>query len=166
MQLFSVRCRITPWLWASGLCVLWWGLGACQGTRQAQATGDTFSSAATLQRGSWVVQTLGGPGRPAPVLPRTQLTLRFRPDQGTVSGDAGCNRYEAPYQLRDSSLTIQPPGATRRLCDQPSGVMAQEELFLGLLRAVQQYRIEDEGTELLYLRCANGAQVVLARPVE
>ncbi|HDR72803.1 MAG TPA: META domain-containing protein [Methanoculleus sp.] len=89
----------------------------------------------------------------------TAITATFSPD-GTVTGSAGCNRYEAAYRLDGTSISIDPPMSTKMYCTGPDGVMAQEAMYLDLLSSAAGYRIDgdlldlldDEGRALLWFR--------------
>jgi heat shock protein HslJ len=73
------------------------------------------------------------------VLASTQLTVRFD-TEGRVTGSAGCNNYFAGYETHDETITIGPPGATRRFCAEPQGIMKQEADFLAALHSAVAFR--------------------------
>lgn len=66
---------------------------------------------------------------------------------GSISGSAGCGRYEAPYQLEDQGLTISPPLVGETACDPDA--LALQRVFLASLAAVTGWSIA--GSELLLL---------------
>lgn len=90
-----------------------------------------------------VVSVLGG----------TRITAHFG-DDGRVTGSAGCNQYFANYEVKGESISIAQPGATRRFCAEPEGIMDQEVQFLEALRSATTFRRENER---LALRTADGA---------
>ena len=90
-----------------------------------------------------VVSVLGG----------TRITAHFG-DDGRVTGSAGCNQYFANFEAKGESISIAQPGATRRFCAEPEGVMDQEVRFLEALRSATTFRRENER---LALRTADGA---------
>ncbi|MGB5728247.1 MAG: META domain-containing protein [Thiogranum sp.] len=90
------------------------------------------------------------------VITGTRITARFAND-ARVTGSAGCNQYFAEYLAADESITIGPPGATRRFCAEPDGVMDQEARYLEALRSAATFRLEGER---LTLRTADGALAV------
>jgi len=148
-------------------------LGACQGSKRAQSDDASAAEATTvaeadpevaaLQRDTWSLQAYGSPGRPAQVLGRTRLTARFDPAAGQLRGDAGCNTFSAPYRVKGDSLHIQPAAATRKLCEQPAGVMQQETLYLSLLETVRTFRVENQYEPTLYLECQDGQVLIFGR---
>jgi len=93
------------------------------------------------------------------VLHGTTLTMVFGSD-GKLSGSAGCNNYHSSYQDSGGTLRIDPPAATRMMCAQPEGRMAQEAQFLAALASATSARREADRLEL---RTASGALAVSAR---
>ena len=87
---------------------------------------------------------------PQPILPGSQIILFFDP-AGTYNGIAGCNNYAGSYTVgQDRSLTLTQGQITNMFCDDPAGVMAQEQQYLHLLQNVQSYAIGDDGSLSLY----------------
>ncbi len=164
--LFPVSC-------CALLLALLSSLSACQGNKQARSSSPTAAEAppapeedpalAALQRDTWVLQSYGSPGRPARVIDRTRLTARFDPAAGQLRGDAGCNSFSAPYRVEGDSLTIRPPAATRKVCEQSAGIMQQETLYLSLLETVRTFRIDTEYEPTLYLTCQDGQVLMFGR---
>ena len=113
-----------------------------------------------LAGSSWQVLSVNN-GREAVVgvLPGTSLTLVFGSD-GKLSGSAGCNTYQAAFQADGGALRIDAPAATRSMCPQPEGRMAQEAQFLAALATATRSRREGDRLEL---RTASGALAVSAR---
>lgn len=73
-------------------------------------------------------------------LAQTQITLVFGED-GQLSGSAGCNTYQAPYQVEGTHLTVGAPVTTRMLCAEPAGIMEQENAYLQALTRAATYTI-------------------------
>jgi heat shock protein HslJ len=71
----------------------------------------------------------------------TETTARF--GGGTLSGQAGCNRYTAAYSTEGASLQIGTPAGTRMICPEPEGLMTQESKYLELLPATASYLIRN-----------------------
>lgn len=94
------------------------------------------------------------------VLIGTQLNSLFQ--DGSVSGSAGCNRYQASFELGDGTLTIGPAATTRKMCSEPDGIMEQESAFLAALASAATFRIDRRQLEL---RTASGALAVSLRAV-
>jgi heat shock protein HslJ len=109
---------------------------------------------------SWQVTGVNN-GRQAVVgvLTGTSLTMVFGND-GKLSGSSGCNNYNASYQADGGVLRIDAPAATRMMCAQPEGRMAQEAQFLAALTTASQARREGDRLEL---RTTSGALAVSAR---
>ena len=81
-------------------------------------------------------------------------------NDGKLSGSAGCNNFNATYRAEGSALSIETPAATRMMCAQPEGRMAQEAQFLAALASTAQARREGDRIEL---RTADDALAVSAR---
>jgi len=90
------------------------------------------------------------------VITGTGITARFGGD-GRVTGSAGCNQYFAEYLIDNGSMAIGPPGATRRFCADPKGIMDQESGFLAALRSAATFRLEGDR---LALRTTDGAMAL------
>jgi heat shock protein HslJ len=81
------------------------------------------------------------------VLAGTELTMEFSAD-GRVAGSAGCNRYTGSFKQDGKTLSFGPAAATRRMCVEPEGIMAQEQQFLKALETVATVRHEADRAEL------------------
>jgi heat shock protein HslJ/uncharacterized protein YraI len=90
----------------------------------------------------------------------TTISASFGAD-GKVSGNAGCNRYFAGYSVDGNTIEIGPPGATRRYCPAPEGVMEQEVQYLTALQSAATYSIQ--GTLLEMRTAADQIAVVMQR---
>jgi heat shock protein HslJ len=125
---------------------------------------------AALEGTAWIladiVQQRGEEGEGAPLalpsglVPGTELTAAF--EDGQVSGSAGCNSYSGPYTLDGSALAMGSLGATERWCDEPQGVMEQEQRYLERLRQASQYQINGRQ---LWLDTGGGSSLVYFAPV-
>ncbi len=73
-------------------------------------------------------------------LAATQITLTFGAD-GRLSGSAGCNTYEATYQVQGTNLTIAALTTTDKACAEPAGIMEQETAYLQALTRAAVYTI-------------------------
>lgn len=109
-----------------------------------------------LEGTTWIVEMLEG----VAIRPGTVVTLSLA--DGIVSGVAGCNRYRAPCEFRADRVAVGPALSTRRLCQEPEGVMAQEQQFLRALETVEQVRTAGD---LLELRTGDGAVAMTLRKV-
>jgi heat shock protein HslJ len=89
------------------------------------------------------------------VLFGTEITAVFG-DDGQVAGSASCNTYTASYALQDAAITFGPAATTRKMCDQPDGIMEQESAFLAALESAAGYQIEGD---VLVLTDADGVRL-------
>jgi heat shock protein HslJ len=115
-------------------------------------------AAATLEGGTWSVTGYNN-GRQAVISPTvgTPVTVAF--ENGTVSGDAGCNTFRAPFSIERNRINVGSAATTRKMCD--ADVMTQEREFLKALESATTWAI-DAG--LLHLHRADGERVVVAGP--
>ena len=75
------------------------------------------------------------------------LNFQDNGKEASVSGRAWCNRFNAPYVLRDGSrLTIGHAAATRMAC--MGKAMEFESAFLDKLQALERYKIDDKSLQL------------------
>jgi len=91
----------------------------------------------------WVLSQLVGKSP----LSNTSITAVFT-SNGTVSGSAGCNRYNGTYQTSGNHITFPTPMATTMMMCDP-GVMAQENAYLQSLAQVKTFTISGEELTLL-----------------
>ena len=75
-------------------------------------------------------------------------------NDGTVSGHAGCNTFNALYETIGNRITIGAAMTTRMHCAEPRGIMEQERGFLQALSRGRVYEVSDSG---LKLRDENGS---------
>lgn len=71
----------------------------------------------------------------------TQLSLVLGED-GTLSGNAGCNTYGSRYGRKDTALEVDPVEVTVVSCAEPIGLMDQEAQYLSLLPQAAIYLLE------------------------
>ena len=89
-----------------------------------------------------------GKGGFTSLLAGTQVSAVFGED-GSLSGSAGCNTYNATYQLDGDKITIGPAATTRMFCGEPAGVMEQETAYLQALGKAASYQIQGDVLTLL-----------------
>ncbi len=100
-------------------------------------------------------------GEAQTLLPDTAIILAFDTG-GNFNGFAGCNNYSGLFSVRPGNgLTLQPAQLTRMACDQPQGVMAQEQAYMQLLERVSSYQVDAEG--VLQLETETGATLSFIR---
>ena len=66
------------------------------------------------------------------------LTVRF--DSGRIWGEAGCNRFEGSYSVQGDSITVSNITAKDVECEEPEGIMEQEEYYLRFLSDARTYK--------------------------
>ena len=127
-------------------------------------TAATFNAAepVTLEDRPWeVISYNNGKEAVVSVTIGTQLTAEFA--NGMVSGSAGCNNYNAAYELEgDSGIGIGPAATTRKLCAEPEGIMEQEMLFLAALQSAVEYRIDGDRVDMFDASGARALNMVAA----
>ena len=67
------------------------------------------------------------------------MTLAFSPEGTRIAGSAGCNRYLGTFTETHGRLQLDPGGMTLMACS--DGAMQRERSFVGMLRAVDGFRI-------------------------
>jgi hypothetical protein len=92
------------------------------------------------------------------VIDNSAASLQFLPD-GSLAGNATCNRLVANYTQDGEGLTITLSGTTLMAC--PPALADQEQKLLVLLSTVSGYGIDDTGT--LTLRSADGETITARR---
>lgn len=78
----------------------------------------------------------------------TEITAVFG-DEGNLSGNAGCNTYNAAFTTDDHNITIGPSATTMMFCGEPEGIMDQESAYLAAIETAVTYTITGDELELL-----------------
>ncbi len=107
-----------------------------------------------LTRHDWVV-TLLDDQLPAS---GSSITLRFSADDGRVSGNASCNRFNGGFSVDGENLRFARMVSTMMACPEP--LMAQEREFLEILSGVHGFDIDANGS----LALIGSAGRLTARP--
>jgi heat shock protein HslJ len=90
---------------------------------------------------TWGLVTFNnGKGGLTSALAGTDITAVFDA-AGNVAGSAGCNTYNAAYQLDGQRISIGPAASTKMACAEPEGIMEQEAAYLAALQAATLYTI-------------------------
>lgn len=101
--------------------------------------GDPLS----LLVGEWRVEEITG----APVIAGSETSIGFDLD-GSMHGNASCNRFFGGFSLTGEGLTLSPGGATMMAC--LDGLMEQEQKFLAALEQVSRFEsLADGGLRLV-----------------
>jgi heat shock protein HslJ len=107
----------------------------------------TFSACggddAGLSAQTWTLTEVGG----EPAVAATIATLTFA-DDGTLSGNTGCNNFTTSYEVDGSALTVtQPAAATLRACEEP--VMNQETAVFEALAGTTEFSLSGSELQLI-----------------
>ncbi|MBE9126602.1 MULTISPECIES: META domain-containing protein [unclassified Coleofasciculus] len=99
--------------------------------------GQSFSTRAiaNLDNQRWLLSSYRG----RDVLPNTEITATLA--DGRMTGSAGCNRYGAFYGMNGKGLIFDRIEFTEMACQQPEGIMEQEQNYLQALQSVTRYRL-------------------------
>ena len=71
------------------------------------------------------------------VLPGSTITAVFDGVVGQVYGSSGCNQYTGGFAVDGTTLSITDLAVTLRNCNEPPGVMEQEQSYLATLEDAQ-----------------------------
>lgn len=100
-----------------------------------------------LENTPWILRAFAQVEELNSLLDVFQVSARFGPDEGRLSGQAGCNSYFTGYTLDGNLLVIDMPvGLTRMMCPEPQ--MALETAYLSALEAVASYEMTCNAMEL------------------
>lgn len=109
-----------------------------------------------LAGSSWeVIGYNNGKGGVVSVIIGTQITAYFAED-GELTGNAGCNEYFGPYETDGEKISMGPFGTSRKACQEPEGIMDQENQYLAALETADTYKIEGNR---MNMRTAEGATI-------
>ena len=105
------------------------------------------SPARGLDATSWRLESYtDNEGEKMDVLPGSVVTLDFQATQ--VSGSAGCNNYSGSYQTTGNNIEFGPLATTRKMCNEPRGIMEQEIAYLTALEAAAEYDLSGNRLEI------------------
>lgn len=102
----------------------------------------------------WRVEDVDGAG----ILDAAMITLEFDALTRRLAGSAGCNRFNAAYDLSGEGLSIGPAAVTRMAC--AATLMDQEQRFLSILERITRFDIDETGALQLF---ANDQEAPLIR---
>ena len=74
----------------------------------------------------------------------TTISLNFTSDTA-LSGSAGCNTYQASYNVSGSQISVSGVVTGQVFCDTPPGIMEQEQRYLSLLGSAATYQLSGSG---------------------
>lgn len=101
----------------------------------------------TLVTGTWTLDAIDGKDAKSLFEVKDKLpTLEFNTAESRISGNAGCNRYNAGYKIEGSALTIGPAMLTKMACPNLSG----ESAYTKALSGVSELKVTDSA--ILFIR--------------
>ena len=109
-------------------------------TASAALAMETNKQTAILPGSAWQVKTFAG----QTPLADHPITFEFD-NEGSVSGDASCNRFGGSCKIEGDKIEVGPLRSTRRACE--PDIMQQEHKFLALLGAATTWAMD--GDELV-----------------
>lgn len=127
-----------------------------QAGEPGRAGKSASSDADKLQSGIWLVRSINQ--EPAPDSP--QLSISFK--DGTVSGNAGCNRFTGSYEIKENELTLGTLASTMMAC--VPGLDQTEQNYLSVINDVRSFRF-DESFKLI-LKTEDERTVIAERAPE
>lgn len=113
-----------------------WEGGSLQG-----CGGDSIDLLAGIP---WQVEDVDGAG----IIDAARIMLEFDPLTRRLAGSAGCNKFNAAYDLSGEGLSIGPAAVTRMACT--AALMEQEGRFLATLGRITRFDIDPTGALLLF----------------
>jgi heat shock protein HslJ len=137
--------KITPYYPLILLFALF--LSACQLAPEdpgVPVTGE--EPAQTLAGTQWILERIYN----EPIVEGSLVTIEFEAGNGVqqLSGLSGCNTYTAEYTVDGNAIMIGEVTATEMACEEPPGVMQQEQQYLrALVEDVAAY--QRSGDQLL-----------------
>ena len=110
------------------------------GCRLSDDTGEN-NLVADLTGTEWILTLLNGEA----LLQDTRITLSFA---DKVTGNAGCNYYEAEYTATGGTLVIPEVVRTAMDCPVPEGILEQENAYVEALYSAASYQIVEDQLEI------------------
>ena len=135
--------------------------GGSTASSDARAASPSAAGGTTQLDGtSWQLSQFTGPGdTEIPMPDAVAPTATF--EGGALSGNAGCNQYNATYTLDGSTIKIGPAASTQKACIGP--VSAVETAFLGALEAVDTVTVTADS---MTLQAGGGSPKLTFSPLE
>jgi len=107
---------------------------------------DATDGAAAIV-GSWIVTSYYSGDAITSVVGDATLTADFA-DDGTLSGNAGCNNYNGPYEIDGDSISIGPLAGTKMACTSEE-LTKQETDYLAALELATSFSVTGDRLDLL-----------------
>jgi heat shock protein HslJ len=103
-----------------------------------EATPDASSPVSPVLGLTFNLVSYGPQGAEQSLIEGTSITAVFNP--GTVAGNAGCNDYTGQVTPVEDFFTISSIAVTQQACEEPAGVMEQEQAYLAALQGTSGYQ--------------------------
>jgi len=116
--------------------------GTMRFTPQGASLPDPDAPAGEASGSTFYLVSFGPQGTEQPVLSGSQITASFAGNQ--VTGNAGCNNYSGTLTPQNDYFAVGPLVTTRKLCNNPAGVMEQEQAYLAALEGTSGYQWEQQ----------------------
>ncbi|MEJ2759358.1 MAG: META domain-containing protein [Anaerolineales bacterium] len=122
---------------------------ACLGSGQSTSSNSSPSSSSSSSSSSghedpllgtgWLLKQYGGKD----ILPNgNQPTITF--SGGLASGNSGCNGWQGEYTIDGTNLTFGELSGSEIFCENPAGIMEQEDAFLQMLGDAASYELNGD----------------------
>lgn len=109
--------------------------------------------------GNWELVSYGDPSHPTPAAADVETSVIFGED-GTITGNVGCNGFGGDYEVHGDSITFGPLTSTLMLCED-TAVGDQETAVLNTLIETVNFVID--GNTLTVTSPDGSSGIVLAR---
>ncbi|MBK9613684.1 MAG: META domain-containing protein [Dehalococcoidia bacterium] len=90
--------------------------------------------------------------------------MPFFGDDGSLSGNAGCNNYSTSYTIDGDNISINPGIATTRMACAENVMSAVETAYLAALPTAATYAVQGDGLELRHVTGSLIASYTAAAP--
>jgi heat shock protein HslJ len=114
--------------------------------------------------GTWNLASLVTYGTPQAIVPGTKISVAFITG-GNVSGNSGCNDYNALWTSNGTKMSIANISTTMKVCSYPTGINAQEVQYLSILGGVTKWSVSGDMLTLSDARGLNKATYKKVVPV-
>ena len=118
------------------LVVLAFAFAACGGDDGGSGSDGGTQDPAALEGESWILTQMLTAGGQTEIV-QTGVSAQF--DGTTISGNAGCNSYNASYEANGSEISFGPIAATKKIC--PEDEQSTEDRYLQLLAEIGSFKV-------------------------
>ena len=118
------------------LVVLAFAFAACGGDDGGSGSDGGTQDPAALEGESWILTQMLTAGGQTEIV-QTGVSAQF--DGSTISGNAGCNSYNASYEATGNEISFGPIAATKKIC--PEDEQSTEDRYLQLLAEIGSFEV-------------------------